>query len=153
MADEQCARCGELGEDRRTLWMACFYAMDELDVPFEVAGLSAVPVSFLGHEKLPSFNIEVPKFGAPSPDDKPQVRQFYTLRVCKECRGDWMAAIEKWFRFVAKRESCGSGIFVRENGATIEITEQEWAERCALNGTPGIEPVRYSPSPPPEQTR
>jgi hypothetical protein len=32
----QCDRCGEIGEDRRTLWMACFYAMDELPVEFTV---------------------------------------------------------------------------------------------------------------------
>jgi hypothetical protein len=31
---ERYVRCGEEGEDRRTLRMACFYAMDELNVPF-----------------------------------------------------------------------------------------------------------------------
>lgn len=143
MSEEQCARCGELGEDRRTLVMACFYAMDELDVPFEIIGTKGVCVPFAGHEKLPSFNIYVPKWGEPDASEEPRIRQYYTLRVCKECRGDWMSAIEKWFRFVAKRESCGSGIFVRENCATIEITEQEWAERCAINGTPGRQPVRF----------
>jgi hypothetical protein len=31
---ERCMRCGEEGEDRRTLWMACFYEMKELGIPF-----------------------------------------------------------------------------------------------------------------------
>lgn len=33
----------------------------------------------------------------------------------------------------------GSGIFIRENGATRELTSAEWDERC-----PGIEPVTIS---------
>jgi hypothetical protein len=24
-------------------------------------------------------------------------RKFYTLKVCKNCRGEWMHSIEKWF--------------------------------------------------------
>lgn len=32
---ETCQRCKEVGEDRRTLWMACLYRMDELGLPFQ----------------------------------------------------------------------------------------------------------------------
>lgn len=31
-----CVRCGDVGEDRRTLWMACLYAMEELKLPFDI---------------------------------------------------------------------------------------------------------------------
>ena len=31
---EKCDRCGSVGSDRRTLLMRCFYAMEELGVPF-----------------------------------------------------------------------------------------------------------------------
>jgi hypothetical protein len=62
---------------------------------------------------------------------------FYTLRVCKDCRADWMTAIKGWFLNPSRRERCGSGIFVRRNGATIEITEEEW-----YGDNPGREPIR-----------
>lgn len=50
-------------------------------------------------------------------------------RVCKDCRGDWMTIIKTWFESRPSRESCGSGIFVRENGANVEITREEWDRR------------------------
>lgn len=106
MSKEICQRCGENDYDRRTLWMACFYAMNELGLPFDEREISK------DHAK------------------------FFTLRVCKDCRGDWMGAIKTWFNDKPVRESCGSGIFVRRNGATVEITREEWDE---LN--PGREPV------------
>jgi len=37
-----------------------------------------------------------------------------------------------------KRQHKTSGIFIRENGETKEITEEEWKERC-----PGQTPVRF----------
>jgi len=65
---ETCQRCKRSGEDRRTLWMACFYAMHEIErVPFD-------------HKEIE---------GNPN--------RFYTLRVCKSCRASWMQAIENWF--------------------------------------------------------
>jgi hypothetical protein len=70
----------------------------------------------------------------------PRSKNFYTLRVCKECRGDWMKSIETWFHNVSDKESCGSGIFIRRNGRNVEVTPEEWK---ALN--PGREPVRYKP--------
>ena len=55
---------------------------------------------------------------------------FYTLLVCKSCRASWMEAIQNWFfSRTPQTESCGSGIFVRENGATNEITQEEWDRR------------------------
>lgn len=58
---ERCERCGEYGQDRRTLHMKCLYQMSELQVPFRIE------------------------------DD------LYVLRVCKDCRGDWLKVIEYWF--------------------------------------------------------
>lgn len=95
---EKCQRCGDEEEDRRTLWMACFYAMEELEIPFE---------------KI--------KTG--------EGLKFYTLTVCKDCRASWMKAIKQWWEGEEVRESCGSGIFVREYGANIEITEEEFYKR------------------------
>lgn len=102
---ETCQRCGEDGYDRRTLWMKCFYAMAELNIPFSI------------------------KDG------------YFTLRVCKDCRASWMGAIKEWFESPAPtRDGRGSGIFVRENGATVEISESEWALRY-----PDRVPVRVRP--------
>lgn len=75
MSNEKCDRCGIIGSDRRTLWMACFYAMDELGVPFKEQAL----YDGIAHETLGP-------------------RHFFTLRVCKGCRGDWLQAIRTWFR-------------------------------------------------------
>lgn len=102
---ETCQRCHDIGEDRRTLWMACFYEMNELKVPFEMVEVGG--------------------------------KRFYTLRVCKVCRGEWMSAIKKWFTDPKQEEARDSGIFIRENGATIQISESEWYRR-----NPGREPVR-----------
>ena len=59
--NEKCQRCGEVGVDRRTLWMACFYEMRELGINFS--------------------------------ERKVDSHKFYTLRVCKRCRKEWIAAI------------------------------------------------------------
>lgn len=73
------------------------------------------------------------------PLDLDQEGKSYCMRVCKACRGDWLAAIRTWFHAASEREaSPGSGIFVRELGATREISEDEWLRR-----NPGREPVRF----------
>ncbi len=109
---EECQRCKEVDEDRRSLWMSCFYEMDELKMPF------------------------VHKFLKDADDSK---YKFYTMRVCKNCRGLWMAMIKFWYDIPDnKPAACNSGIYVRELGATIEISEEEWYKR-----NPGIEPVRF----------
>lgn len=132
---EKCVRCGEVDEDRRTLWMACFYAMEELKIPFEQTVLFHADVEKL--EKVKDavgfdtgngqrINIAPPTLKT-SAELTPQ--GFYTLRVCKECRADWMAAIQMWFVDKAAqvdRPSPGTGIFVRRNGTNVEVTEEEW---------------------------
>jgi hypothetical protein len=128
MSKEICQRCGEKDYDRRTLWMSCLYEMAELDVPFEQKSVTVrVDKVLKANESFEGKPIETSEF-------RPH---FYTLLVCKGCRGDWMGAIEKWFKEKPIRESCGSGIFVRRNGATVEITEEEWKEE-----NPNREPIR-----------
>lgn len=140
---EKCARCGEVEEDRRTLWMSCFYQMDELNVPFD-------QISIYGENlKLKSFKLKPLFKDGPTVKDfkfeKPKGKQldkrtFYTLRVCKDCRADWMDSIQKWFTskpWAHDKLPVNSGIFIRRNGATVEISEEEWSRQ-----NPGREPVR-----------
>lgn len=109
---EECQRCKEVGEERRILWMSCCYEMDELGLP-------------LTHID-PIRNDDVPM-------------RFYTMRVCKTCRALWMQYIKLWFITPDnKKAACNSGIFVRELGATIEISREEWDKRA-----PGIEPCIF----------
>lgn len=100
---EKCAKCGAVGQDRRTLYMACFYEMLELGVPFEKLALrGSIVEKVVGHTDHPWGRSDT--FSQTWRDrdqiDKldEQIRVFYTLRVCKGCRGEWMTAIQKWFR-------------------------------------------------------
>lgn len=145
---ETCQRCQSVGEDRRTLWMACFYAMHELSVPFEQASVHGVVCAKTGEEELPMLKMTVPAWAEPKGESRHH--SFYTLRVCKRCRGEWMAAIERWFheppegqdRDADEREpsAVGSGIFIRERGVTKEVSREEWDRR-----NPGRKPVVYRP--------
>jgi hypothetical protein len=134
-----CARCGRGPDpDLRTLWMACFYAMDELNVPFEEVALRGQYCEQTGTEPNPIVG-EIKVFAEMDPEVENRLYRFYTLRVCKDCRGQWMGAIQAWFNEgLRERVSPGSGIFIREHGATIEISEEEWYRR-----NPGREPVRF----------
>jgi len=71
----------------------------------------------------------LPSLMAPTFSNDPS-REFngvmFTLRVCKQCRSDWMDAIERWFNNVQPVQRVGTGIFVRKNGATVEVTYSEW---------------------------
>lgn len=60
------------------------------------------------------------------PFEKELITNSYSIRVCKNCRGDWLAAIKDWFYSIPTAKSCGSGIFVRVNGATREVSEYEF---------------------------
>ena len=102
-----CQKCKEESEDLRTLWMSCFYDMDELDMPFDCETL----------------------FESSDPRDDGFL--FYTLKVCKDCRADWMQVIKTWWRMPPYKHvnNPGTGIFVRELGATVEITEEEFYKR------------------------
>jgi hypothetical protein len=104
---EQCQRCKEVDYDRRSLWMSCFYEMDELGLPFNKIQL--------------------------------EDRQFYTLRVCKNCRADWLSQIKNWFNSFEPKKECGSGIFVRNHGVAVEITQEEWDAQNSKH-----EPVRVT---------
>lgn len=130
---DACVRCGQEGEDRRTLWMACLYEMAELGLPFQrlmVRGTShelerMERKSILGDGPLHDFPVYAEEPKGPARD-----HHFYTLRVCKDCRASWMGAIERWFNTVeAPTESPATGIWVRERGALREITMEEWEER------------------------
>jgi hypothetical protein len=102
---EECQRCKENGEDRRTLYMTCFYEMAELGLPFDNQDM----------------------FETSDPRENPV--NFYTLRVCKECRSEWLHAIQDWFNASLPGErftACGSGIYVRDFGANREVTDEEW---------------------------
>lgn len=139
---EKCARCGDVGEDRRTLWMACLYDMSELKVPFEQLLIRGTVHEKVGEKEL--------QFGPPVPEEErhrypvhripvyseaPKYEKandypFFKLKVCKGCRADWMAAIKHWFNEEpAPGAGCGSGIWVREHGVTKEISEREWLAR------------------------
>ncbi len=143
---EKCDRCGSVGQDRRTLKMACFYEMSELGLPFEQFAIHGVHCEKVGEDRDPTFRITLSKYAEPK--GEPQNHHFYSLRVCKRCRGEWMGAIQSWFRNIPQGEdddeiapkeassSPGSGIFVRRLGTTVEISREEWDR---LN--PGREPV------------
>lgn len=138
---DKCQRCGkEEDPDCRTLWHSCFYAMEELGLPFVQGKVIGKWHPHTGDKEM-SFGLPAPR-GEPQPPTLtvPQYstepsegveRSFYVLRVCKACRSDWMQTIKRWFENApaAKGESCGSGIFVREFGKVVEITEEEWQRR------------------------
>lgn len=84
--NEVCVRCKNEDDDHTTLWMACFYEMMELGLPFE-------------KDKL--FETSDPREDGVN---------FYTLRVCKDCRSQWMKAIKNWFENIPQNENIVSDI-------------------------------------------
>ena len=100
---ETCQRCFEVGEDRRTLRMSCFYNMSEMGLPF------TQQVFFqTDHEKLVKKDDPVGitvngsvlnlKAGTVTTEEPLTPHSFFTLRVCKKCRGDWLESISAWFK-------------------------------------------------------
>src|ERR1700689_245993 len=123
---ELCVRCGEAAEDRRTLWMACLYAMHELkEVPFQESAV-------IGH--LAKIGVQHPTPVYAKPGDEVDTFKFYTLRVCKDCRADWMKAIRDWFVEKSKKVSTGTGVFLRKYGQTYEATQEEVDKLVAERG-------------------
>lgn len=107
--------------------MACFYAMDELGVHLEQVeiqnGRYAKQVGTKRVELGGHFVGNAAIFEASEHD--PVSRKFFTMRVCKDCRADWMAAIQQWFREgPPDRASPETGIYTRIHGATREVTEE-----------------------------
>lgn len=104
-AGERCVRCGEVDHDRRTLWMGCFYQMQELGLPFVEQPVFHAKLEDLKQAKervkFPagitgkSFNLTS---GTVTCAGELTPQLMYTLRVCKQCRADWLSAIEKWYR-------------------------------------------------------
>ncbi len=128
--NEKCDRCGEDGEDRRTLWMAAFYEMNELGLPFDRRILFHADMDTL--EKASEPDDLVLKDGTKlrivsgTVTSKGELRPetLYTLRVCKSCRSDWLAAIKRWF---SERPDEGHGdIPMRVLGATRMVTDEEY---------------------------
>ncbi len=144
--EEVCQRCGESGEDRRTLYMSCFYKMSELGLPFEEKNLFSAPEESVQKEVtlVPYTYRSTSSDGTASAEtgewkkEEYSIRgnvtpiNFFLLRVCKRCRADWLGAIKTWFHTPMEEEKeCGSGIFIRENGVNKEITREEWDRRYA----------------------
>ena len=103
--DHRCQRCDIQDQDLRTLRMSCGYDMQELQLPFELMPFRNTP-SVEGHRKYTTF---------------------YTLRVCKTCRADWMDTIGIWFRSPSTKLETGTGVFVRDRGTARELTTEEIA--------------------------
>ena len=134
----KCQRCGSKEEDLRTLWMACFYEMMELKIPFDQIMIRGRIQRVVDKKKIKFLNLEIPVFKDVPGQKKETKQQFYTLRVCKKCRSEWLGKIKGWFDNIKpEKPSCGTGIFVRKNGTNMEITEEEWNK-----GNPGKKPVR-----------
>ena len=103
MSYETCVRCGEAGEDRRTLRMSCFYKMEELGIPFgnqvvfttdtdkvtKVTDPVTIPLKSGRQIVLTSGTVETKEPLTP--------QHLYTLRVCKSCRSEWLEVIKDWF--------------------------------------------------------
>ena len=99
---ELCQRCQEVGEDRRTLRMNCFYDMGELDVPFNLEAVYSVPPTAMTQIIREGTT---PEYTTSQAGTKLNPSEFFALRVCKDCRADWMGVIEKWFHEKIQRES------------------------------------------------
>lgn len=128
MSEDKCARCGEAGDDRRTLWMSCLYDMSELGIPLEQRSIRGTVHAYEGERYLiePAEGrpgIAVPAF-ADEPIGEPIALSTFTLRVCKPCRADWMRAIRDWYVDPPKVER--GEVCVRELGAMRRVTAAEW---------------------------
>ena len=129
MSEKRCERCGEVGYDRRTLWMACLYDMQELNIPLKEVGFFGALGQDDGIENSVRFpGLTIRKFLPPPDDVKPRCHTFFTMLVCKECRASWMEAIKRWHE--SKRENIFSGdVPVRMLGGTEYVSEEEWQQR------------------------
>lgn len=123
---EKCVRCGDTGYDRRTLWMACMYAMNELSIPLERCQLNGTRHKYEGEKMLESFRLSIPQF-AEEPSGEPAKRNFFTLRVCKGCRAEWMSAIERWFKSGSRPRRTGSACL---SAATARTTSCRRTRCC-----------------------
>lgn len=134
---ELCVRCGEHGEDRRTLLMSCFYAMEELGVPFKEMKIEGESFNRTGSKELwfgddieeqkrKGFRPHLTPVYSEEATGKVTNKNFYTLRVCKACRSSWLGVIKDWFyqKDLVERPT-GTGVYVRKWGRNVELTEEE----------------------------
>lgn len=84
--DEQCDCCGDAGLDRRTLIMCCGFNMMEWPGGYGSIGGFTDKV-----DKIP-FKVESMRT---EPNDVKI--KHYVLRVCKDCRQQWLNAIRAWW--------------------------------------------------------
>jgi hypothetical protein len=106
--------------------------MAELGIPFkEIAVRGVCKDVTKGRSVYGSFgNEEVSAFlkeplEMPSGDKAQILNRFFTLRVCKDCRGDWLGAIKEWFNKKPERDGTGTGVWIRDNGTNREATPEE----------------------------
>ncbi len=132
MSGERCQRCGVVSPDLRTLWMACFYQMEELGLPLELIAVHGHVVQQKGVQRFKGFeDLPVPVWEDPEPSQEPGNFQFYRLRVCKDCRADWMGAIRDWFNSVPDHfvtDSPDANIPVRIDGRVKMLTREQYDE-------------------------
>ncbi len=91
---EKCQRCGKIGKDRRTLYMACFYEMNELNIKFKQIAIRGRYCKKTGIIK--SKITKITKYALNKKHEE-CLFPFYTLRVCKQCRSEWLMKIKEWF--------------------------------------------------------
>jgi len=112
-AGEICQRCRVRGEDRRTIRQAALYDLTELGIPFERSRIHGYYCEQNGMSEMELFGRvrKIPQFTEPDLDQDARNFDFFNLRVCKECRAEWMEAIKQWFNAVPdKPASYGSDI-------------------------------------------
>lgn len=142
---EKCDRCGVIGDDRRTLWMACLYEMRELGIPFELVSLRGSTVEHaVGKENVPPLGM-LDKFSTTYVDPDSTRRVFYTMRVCKGCRSDWMRAIKEWYKSepsttsIYNNDSAPSPAMLSELVAALEkLRTDAIAIQQQINDTLGV---------------
>lgn len=132
---DYCARCGaKEGGDLRTLWMACLYEMNELGLPFEEKVLFHAELKDCTPSKPPTsitlsdgqkINLEA---GLVKCSGELAPHHFFTLRVCKNCRGEWMEAITRWFKIFSGEANETATIPVRVHGRTVWMTPDEYRQ-------------------------
>ena len=148
---ELCDRCGNPGQDRRTIiLMACFYALNELPIPFGQLAIKGKALQKIKDVDFQLFKdgptIRTAEFEEPTEDQKEHQWRFHTLRVCKRCRGEWMDSLENWWvapvqgkdydaddPALSECVTPGTGLFIRENGVIKEITHDEYQKKYPGN--------------------